>query len=35
VAAELAEQLRLEHPEVELTSYASGQAEAVLLMGVE
>jgi DAK2 domain fusion protein YloV len=35
VAEELAEQLRLEHPEVELTSYASGQAEAVLLMGVE
>ncbi|WP_396287811.1 DAK2 domain-containing protein [Amycolatopsis sp. PS_44_ISF1] len=35
VAAELAEQVRLEHPEVELTSYASGQAEAVLLMGVE
>jgi hypothetical protein len=35
VAAELAEQLRLEHPEVELTSYASGQADAVLLMGVE
>ena len=35
IAGELAEQLRLEHPEVELTSYASGQAEAVLLMGVE
>jgi DAK2 domain fusion protein YloV len=35
VAEELAEQLRVEHPEVELTSYASGQAEAVLLMGVE
>ncbi|WP_326569183.1 DAK2 domain-containing protein [Amycolatopsis rhabdoformis] len=35
VTAELAEQLRLEHPEVELTSYASGQAGAVLLMGVE
>ncbi|MEU8638828.1 DAK2 domain-containing protein [Amycolatopsis sp. NPDC048633] len=35
VAEELAEQLRLEHPEVELMSYASGQAEAVLLMGVE
>ncbi|MFE0027832.1 DAK2 domain-containing protein [Amycolatopsis sp. NPDC059021] len=35
VAAELAEQLRVEHPEVELTSYASGQAGAVLLMGVE
>lgn len=35
VADELAEQLRLEHPEVELTSYASGQADAVLLMGVE
>ncbi|WP_033295260.1 DAK2 domain-containing protein [Amycolatopsis jejuensis] len=35
VAAELAGQLRLEHPEVELTSYAGGQADAVLLMGVE
>ncbi|MER6899621.1 dihydroxyacetone kinase, partial [Amycolatopsis sp. NPDC000740] len=35
VAAELAEQLRLEHPEVELTSYAGGQSDAVLLMGVE
>ncbi|WP_329050669.1 DAK2 domain-containing protein [Amycolatopsis sp. NBC_01488] len=35
VAEELAEQLRLEHPEVELAGYASGQAEAVLLMGVE
>ncbi|WIY02657.1 DAK2 domain-containing protein [Amycolatopsis mongoliensis] len=35
VAEELAEQLRVEHPEVELTSYAGGQAEAVLLMGVE
>ncbi|WP_134665533.1 MULTISPECIES: DAK2 domain-containing protein [unclassified Amycolatopsis] len=35
VAAELAEQLRLEHPEVELTSYAGGQNDAVLLMGVE
>ncbi|MGW4523307.1 DAK2 domain-containing protein [Amycolatopsis sp. NPDC004378] len=35
VTGELAEQLRLEHPEVELTSYASGQADAVLLMGVE
>ncbi|MEC3973744.1 DAK2 domain-containing protein [Amycolatopsis sp. H20-H5] len=35
VAGELAEQLRLEHPEVELTSYASGQTDAVLLMGVE
>ncbi|KDN21338.1 DAK2 domain-containing protein [Amycolatopsis rifamycinica] len=35
VAEELAEQLRVEHPEVELTSYASGQADAVLLMGVE
>ncbi|MGW4065799.1 DAK2 domain-containing protein [Amycolatopsis sp. NPDC004747] len=35
VAGELAEQLRVEHPEVELTSYASGQADAVLLMGVE
>ncbi len=35
VAEELAEQLRLEHPEVELAGYASGQAGAVLLMGVE
>ncbi|MEQ0558602.1 DAK2 domain-containing protein [Amycolatopsis sp. NEAU-NG30] len=35
VAEELAEQLRVEHPEVELTGYASGQADAVLLMGVE
>ncbi|MBB4685459.1 DAK2 domain-containing protein [Amycolatopsis jiangsuensis] len=35
VAAELAGQLRLDHPEVELTSYASGQRDAVLLMGVE
>ncbi|MBE1497826.1 DAK2 domain fusion protein YloV [Amycolatopsis lexingtonensis] len=35
VAGELAEQLRVEHPEVELTSYASGQTGAVLLMGVE
>jgi DAK2 domain fusion protein YloV len=35
VAEELAEQLRVEHPEVELTSYAGGQAGAVLLMGVE
>ncbi|MDQ7810682.1 DAK2 domain-containing protein [Amycolatopsis sp. A133] len=35
IAGELAEQLRVEHPEVELTSYASGQADAVLLMGVE
>jgi fatty acid kinase len=35
VVEELAEQLRVEHPEVELTSYAGGQAEAVLLMGVE
>ncbi|GAA3575287.1 DAK2 domain-containing protein [Amycolatopsis ultiminotia] len=35
VAAELAGQLRLEHPEVELTSYASGQCDTVLLMGVE
>ena len=35
VAEELAEQLRVEHPEVELTSYAGGQVEAVLLMGVE
>ncbi|GAA4530173.1 DAK2 domain-containing protein [Amycolatopsis samaneae] len=35
VGAELAERLRAEHPEVELTSYASGQADAVLLMGVE
>ncbi|GHG25002.1 MULTISPECIES: DAK2 domain-containing protein [Amycolatopsis] len=35
VAGELAEQLRVEHPEVELTCYASGQADAVLLMGVE
>ncbi|HWD05639.1 MAG TPA: DAK2 domain-containing protein [Amycolatopsis sp.] len=35
VTAELAEQLRHEHPEVELTSYASGQAGTVLLMGVE
>jgi DAK2 domain fusion protein YloV len=35
VAEELAGQLRVEHPEVELTSYASGQADAVLLMGVE
>ncbi len=32
---ELADQLRLEHPEVELTSYAGGQSDAVLLMGVE
>lgn len=35
VAGELAEQLRVEHPEVELAGYASGQADAVLLMGVE
>ncbi|MFI5609407.1 DAK2 domain-containing protein [Amycolatopsis sp. NPDC051903] len=35
LTGELAEQLRHEHPEVELTSYASGQAGAVLLMGVE
>ncbi|MDT7797565.1 MAG: fatty acid kinase [Actinomycetota bacterium] len=35
VADELAEQLRLEHPEVELAGYAGGQADAVLLMGVE
>jgi DAK2 domain fusion protein YloV len=35
VAEELAEQLRVEHPEVELAGYASGQADAVLLMGVE
>lgn len=35
VAVALAAQLRLEHPEVELTSYASGQSDAVLLMGVE
>ncbi|MEU7786769.1 DAK2 domain-containing protein [Amycolatopsis sp. NPDC049159] len=35
VAGELAEQLRVEHPEVELTSYASGQVGTVLLMGVE
>jgi dihydroxyacetone kinase-like predicted kinase len=33
--AELAEQVRLEHPEVELTSYPSGQDDAVLLIGVE
>ncbi|MEV6908888.1 DAK2 domain-containing protein [Amycolatopsis sp. NPDC051071] len=32
---ELADQLRLEHPEIELTSYAGGQSDAVLLMGVE
>jgi DAK2 domain fusion protein YloV len=35
VEAQLAEQLRLEHPEVELTSYPSGQDDAVLLIGVE
>ncbi|MEV6879283.1 DAK2 domain-containing protein [Amycolatopsis sp. NPDC051128] len=35
IAEELAEQLRVEHPEVELAGYASGQADAVLLMGVE
>ncbi|SDX54339.1 hypothetical protein SAMN05421504_10357 [Amycolatopsis xylanica] len=35
VDAELAEQLRLEHPEVEMTSYSSGLADAVLLIGVE
>ena len=33
--AELREQVRLEHPEVELTSYPSGQADTVLLIGVE
>jgi dihydroxyacetone kinase-like predicted kinase len=33
--AELGEQVRLEHPEVELTTYPSGQADAVLLIGVE
>jgi DAK2 domain fusion protein YloV len=33
--AELAEKLRLAHPEVELTSYPSGQDDAVLLIGVE
>ncbi|MFD6066202.1 DAK2 domain-containing protein [Amycolatopsis lurida] len=32
---ELADRLRLEHPEVEVTSYAGGQTDAVLLMGVE
>ncbi|WP_409490103.1 DAK2 domain-containing protein [Amycolatopsis sp. cmx-11-12] len=32
---EVADQLRLEHPEIELTSYAGGQPDAVLLMGVE
>ncbi len=35
VAEELAEQLRVEHPEVEMAGYVSGQADAVLLMGVE
>ncbi|WP_020661819.1 DAK2 domain-containing protein [Amycolatopsis benzoatilytica] len=35
LTAELTEQLRLEHPEVELTTYAGGQVDAVLLMGVE
>ncbi|HET6290327.1 MAG TPA: dihydroxyacetone kinase, partial [Amycolatopsis sp.] len=32
---ELADRLCLEHPEVEVTSYAGGQSDAVLLMGVE
>ncbi|WP_158890250.1 DAK2 domain-containing protein [Amycolatopsis anabasis] len=32
---DLAERLRVEHPEVELTSYPSGQTDAVLLIGVE
>jgi DAK2 domain fusion protein YloV len=32
---ELGEQVRLEHPEVELTSYPSGQADLLLLIGVE
>jgi hypothetical protein len=35
LGAELGEQVRLEHPEVELTSYSSGQADTVLLIGVE
>jgi DAK2 domain fusion protein YloV len=35
LAAELGEQVRLEHPEVELTGYPSGQADLVLLIGVE
>jgi DAK2 domain fusion protein YloV len=35
VPLELGEQLRLEHPEVELASYAGGQSDAVLLIGVE
>jgi dihydroxyacetone kinase-like predicted kinase len=33
--AELREQVRLEHPEVELTTYPSGQSDTVLLIGVE
>jgi DAK2 domain fusion protein YloV len=35
LGAELGEQVRLEHPEVELTGYSSGQADTVLLIGVE
>jgi dihydroxyacetone kinase-like predicted kinase len=35
VDLELGEQLRLEHPEVELASYPGGQSDAVLLIGVE
>jgi DAK2 domain fusion protein YloV len=35
VHLELGEQLRLEHPEVELASYPGGQPDAVLLIGVE
>lgn len=35
LGGELGEQVRLEHPEVALTSYPSGQADTVLLIGVE
>lgn len=35
LAAELAERLRAERPEVEFVSYPGGQADAVLLIGVE
>jgi hypothetical protein len=35
VHLELGEQLRLEHPEVELASYPGGQSDTVLLIGVE
>jgi dihydroxyacetone kinase-like predicted kinase len=35
LVADLAEYVRAEHREVELTGYPGGQAEAILLLGVE